>query len=92
MTDVFKMYHLNPKDTSALPFEGMKVLLEDLRDDVTERKGTIEAFAGLEEPGMTFEIPPDVPPKRPSEEKVDIRKHRRGMSLMGVSADTFAGE
>lgn len=92
MTDVFKMYHLNPKDTSALPFEGMKVLLEDLRDDVTERKGTIEAFAGLEEPGMTFEIPPDAPPKRPSEEKVDIKKHRRGVSVMGVNTETFAGE
>lgn len=83
MTDVFKMYHLSPKDTGVLPFGGMKVLLEDLRDDVTERKGTIEAFAGVEEPGMSFEIPEDAPPIRQSEEKVDIKKHR--MSLIGMS-------
>lgn len=88
MTDVFKMYHVSPKETGALPFEGMKVLLEDLRDAVTERKGTIEAFAGLEEPGMTFEIP-DIPERpRKSEDKVDIKKHR--VSLIGINtAPTF---
>lgn len=92
MTDVFKMYHLSPKDTSVLPFEGMKVLLEELRDDVTERKGTMEAFAGLEEPSMTFEATDTVLEQRKSEDKVDITKHRRGQSLIGINTAPMVNE
>lgn len=94
MTDVFKMYHVSPKDTGTLPFNGMKALLEDLRDAVTERKGTIEAFAGIEEPSMTFKEPEPrystaTDASSQPEEKLDIKKHR--MSLIGMStAPAFA--
>lgn len=85
LTDVFKMYRVAPRDAGALPFGGMRAMLEDMREAVTERKGAMEAFAGMEEPSMVFDEAElrHESTAMAAEEKPDIRKHR--LSLIGMS-------
>lgn len=84
LEEVFTMYDLSPDEPESVTFQGIRALLEDLRDAVSAQTEGQEPMQEIAKPprGRSISLDAD----EVVVEKLDIKKHRT--SLIGLGAIT----